>query len=489
MERFNSSWTGHSDHDEKVAHPKDPHALFGQPFHSTHPHLLQPGEVTPGISTAEFAERRRRLIEALSGRSAWPGGQHVLLLPAARHAHMSEGINHLFRQSSDLLYLSGCQEPEALLLMHTGPRRAPPAHTSVLFLAADTAEHRRWEGGRTGASPLATALYGVDYTLSSSELCVYLENLARELGRFTVWYDFLPEAAAPLNTTVRDLLATCNDSRLESPRLAIHQQRLIKSPAEQRLLKASARVACDALTRAMKTPRPVSEQQLAATIEYHMKARGAQRLAYPAVVASGPRSNIIHYTRNDQRLAPGQHVLVDAGCELHGYCSDVSRCWPVSGLFSAGQRHLYERLLHVQTALLEVVHNTRPTLDSLYACMLRLLSEQLAELGLVGFNRQRSHVFQSVQRYCPHHVGHYLGLDVHDTSLVPKNIKLQPGMCITVEPGIYIDSADSSGPAELRGLGFRIEDDVIITEHGCEVITASCPKSIDDVHAITNQTA
>ncbi|XP_043204679.1 xaa-Pro aminopeptidase 3-like [Amphibalanus amphitrite] len=460
---------------------------YGQPFNCTHPHLMKEGEVTPGLTADEFADRRRRLMELLARQAPQqqPPQHQVVIVPAARVSHLSEDIPHPFRQATDLLYLSGCQEPEAVLVLHSEPGRPPPEHTATLFVQRNTAHRQLWEGGCTGPAA-APAMLGVDRAAGTAELGRYLECLAADwagTGTAAVWFDFSAvDVHGPLSGTVRDLVTSLRGAALESPRRAIQSLRLVKSTAEQRLMRKAARCASAAIRDAMAASRPgVSEHELYARVEFGARMRGAERLAYPPVVAGGDRTNVIHYTNNNRTVDDGQLVLMDAGCELHGYCSDITRTWPVNGVFSRQQKLLYNTLLEVQEALIDVVRTSRPSLDGLYGHMFRMLSERLADLGLVGFNREKGQLFRSVQRFCPHHVGHYLGMDVHDTGLIPKNLPLQPGMVITVEPGLYIPAADTSSPEEFRGMGFRIEDDILITETGCEVLSEECPKTVDAI--------
>ncbi|XP_037087022.1 xaa-Pro aminopeptidase 3-like isoform X2 [Pollicipes pollicipes] len=459
---------------------------YGQPFSSTHPHLMKEGEVTPGLSSDEYCSRRHRLMELLTQQmAAAQPRHHVVIVPAARMAYLSEDIPHPFRQNTDLLYLSGCQEPDTVLVLHSVPGRPAPAHTSALFVQRNTAHRQLWEGGCTGPAA-APQLLGVDEARAAAELQRYLECLAADFAgaRAAVWYDFQADLQAPLNATVRDFVGALSGAGLESPRRAVQSLRLLKSPAEQRLMRRAARCAAAAIRDAMAASRPgVGEHELYARVDFGARMRGAERLAYPPVVAGGERTNVIHYTHNNRTVEDGQLVLMDAGCELHGYCSDITRTWPVNGTFSSDQLLLYTTLLEVQEALIEVVRTSRPTLDGLYGHMFRMLSERLAHLGLVGFNREKGELFRSVQRFCPHHVGHYLGMDVHDTGLMPKNRPLQPGMVITVEPGLYVSPSDTNCSEGFRGMGFRIEDDILITEEGCEVLSADCPKTVEAIQA------
>ncbi|KAJ7548373.1 hypothetical protein O6H91_07G009400 [Diphasiastrum complanatum] len=217
------------------------------------------------------------------------------------------------------------------------------------------------------------------------------------------------------------------------------------------------------------------EHILAATIEYECKIRGAQRMAFPSVVGGGNNGTIIHYSRNDQQIQEGDMVLVDAGCEFYGYASDITRTWPPCGKFYPAQRDIYEAVLQASQECLSLC---RPgiTLNEIHDHSVRILSENIRKLGL----------FKDVQlNYAmlnPTSIGHYLGMDVHDCSSISKSQPLQPGVVITIEPGLYIPTQDNI-PNKYRGIGVRIEDEVLITECGCEVLTTSIPKEVEEIEA------
>ena len=254
-------------------------------------------------------------MEVLTQQQAAPQ-QHVVIVPAARVSHLSEDIPHPFRQATDLLYLSGCQEPEAVLVLHSRPGRPPPEHTAALFVQRNTAHRQLWEGGCTGPAA-APALLGVDRAAGTAELGRYLECLAADWAGAgaAVWFDFSAvDVHGPLSGTVRDLVTSLRGAALESPRRAIQSLRLIKSAAEQRLMRRAARCAAAAIADAMAACRPgVSEHELYARVEFGARMRGAERLAYPPVVAGGERTNVIHYTNNNRTVEDGQLVLMDAG--------------------------------------------------------------------------------------------------------------------------------------------------------------------------------
>lgn len=177
------------------------------------------------------------------------------------------------------------------------------------------------------------------------------------------------------------------------------------------------------------------------------------------------------------------YLLRHAGCEYHGYCSDITRTWPVSSHFSTAQRDLYESVLEVQKTLINLCAK-RPTLDELFGFMCALLGDKLKSLGIIPRDCPKNHLSKAAYSFCPHHVSHYLGMDVHDSSLMPRSLHLEPGMIVTVEPGLYINQNRKDVPSEFRGLGIRIEDDVLITEDGVQVLSAGCPKEVDQIESL-----
>ncbi|XP_076549350.1 xaa-Pro aminopeptidase 3 isoform X2 [Osmia lignaria lignaria] len=220
--------------------------------------------------------------------------------------------------------------------------------------------------------------------------------------------------------------------------------------------------------------------------DYESRMNGAEFLAYPPVIAAGKNSNVIHYISNNQIIQNGEMVLMDAGCEYHGYSSDVTRTWPINGTFTQEQKIVYDVVLDVQKTLIRQLKEF-PSLDQLYHDMCSLLSKRLQEIRLIPKDLSRTELFSAVHTYCPHHVSHYLGMDIHDTGKMSRNLKLQPGMIITVEPGIYINHKNKFAPPEFYGLGVRIEDDILITENGPVILTETCPKEINEIEALASQ--
>ncbi|XP_077984975.1 xaa-Pro aminopeptidase 3-like [Glandiceps talaboti] len=468
--------------------PGIPTRSLGQPTPYTHPHLMKYGEVTPGITAEEYANRRKQLMTEIrqSSTKSELKKHHVVVVPSHPKMFMTDEIPYPFRQSTDFLYLCGFQEPDSLLVIESLPGKPLPAHKATLLVPKRDAHRELWDGPRSGVEG-AVNFIGMDTAYNNSELCDYLVQFS-ERKELVLWYDFLKPAHPEFHSKIMQHLIHpirkqgCAIKTLEE---SLHQMRVIKSTAEQCLMRKSASIASQAFINVMKYSKPlVNESDLYARIDYECRVHGAEILAYPPVVAGGNRANTLHYISNNQVVKPDELILMDAGCEYHGYASDVTRTWPVSGRFSLAQRTLYEMVLDVQLKCLKMCSLPNMTLDQIYNAMLKMFGQHLQDLGILpkSFDENVRRKYASI--YCPHHVGHYLGMDTHDTPRVARNIKLQPGMVITIEPGVYIPFGDSHAPQDYHGIGIRIEDDVLITDEGAEVLTAKCPKQADDIEKV-----
>jgi len=263
----------------------------------------------------------------------------------------------------------------------------------------------------------------------------------------------------------------------------LHNQRVIKSPSEISLMRKTCEIAATALnTTISKSRHLTSESQILASVDYECRMRGADYLAYPPVVASGNNANTIHYIACTSATNPADLVLVDAGCEYHGYASDITRTWPVGGSFSDPQLCIYQAVLETQQELLANIVPGVTTIDGLYRNMQEYLGKNLQSLGLIDKNSE--YISARTHEFCPHHVSHYLGMDVHDCAKASKKQPLQPGMIITVEPGCYIPAHKTAVDERFRGIGVRIEDDILITDSGVEVLSKGCPKDVDELQKL-----
>ncbi|XP_068246183.1 xaa-Pro aminopeptidase 3-like [Palaemon carinicauda] len=457
-----------------------PPVRSGQPTPHTHSHLVRPGEITFGVSREEYAKRRNGLMERLGKKE---GKHHIVIFPATPRRYMIDKIPYLYRQDTDMLYLSGCLEPDCVLVLHTLPGKKAPVHKSLMFTPKHEASQELWDGPRTGPSD-APSVWGVDAGLPLNELTRYLTLLERDLQTPSLWYHYnsLPESSP--NRQLQNWFNGGRHGGVMSPKADVHELRLIKSPAEMDLMRQTCRISAESIAATMKaTTAPVLEHQLFAIVDYQSRMRGGDHLAYPPVVAGGARANIIHYINNNQIINPGELVLMDAGSEFRGYSGDITRTWPVSGEFTPAQRDVYEAVLEVQQTVIAACVQ-HPTLDQLFSIMCSKLGKVLQELCILPPHYSDHQLLRAAYGFCPHHVSHFLGMDVHDTPLIPRNRKLSPGMVVTVEPGIYISDKNTSVPGRYLGIGIRLEDDVLITESGVEVLSSSCPKHPDEIEAI-----
>ncbi len=275
---------------------------------------------------------------------------------------------------------------------------------------------------------------------------------------------------------------------LEDPGPAIAALRQVKEPAEIEVLRHAANVSAEAHVAAMRAARAgMREYQVQEVLEGVFRTHGSRRNGYDSIVASGANACILHYTENDRALRNGEFVLLDAGAEFDMYTADITRTWPVSGQFGDAQRAVYEVVLRAQKAAIRTVRAGRAW-DAAHEAAKRWLTRGLVELGVLRGDVARLVKKEAFKPWFMHGTSHWLGMDVHDVGRYEdadgKPVKLAPGMVLTVEPGLYFDTRDRSVPKELRGLGVRIEDDVLVTRNGCDVLTAACPKEVRELEAV-----
>ncbi|XP_010610625.1 xaa-Pro aminopeptidase 3 isoform X1 [Fukomys damarensis] len=464
-----------------------PHRYLGQPSPFTHPHLLRPGEVTPGLSQVEYALRRHKLMSLIHKEVHGQSGtdQTVVVLSNPTY-YMSNDIPYPFHQDNNFLYLCGFQEPDSILVLQSLPGKQMPSHKAILFVPRRDASRELWDGPRSGTDG-AVALTGVDEAYPLEEFQHLLPRMKAETS--TVWYDWMKPPHAQLHSDYMQHLTEAKartKNKVRGLQHLIQHLRLIKSPAEIERMQIAGKLTSQAFIETMFASKaPTEEAFLYAKFEFECRARGADILAYPPVVAGGNRSNTLHYVKNNQLIKDGEMVLLDGGCESSCYVSDITRTWPVNGRFTAPQAELYEAVLEVQRACLALC-SPGTSLENIYSVMLTLTGQKLRELGIIRSSKEDC-AFKAARKYCPHHVGHYLGMDVHDTPDMSRSLPLQPGMVITIEPGIYVPEDDSDAPEKFRGLGVRIEDDVVVTQHSTLILSAECPRDLKDIEQICNR--
>lgn len=429
-----------------------------------------------------YAERRQRLMERM--RDA------VAIFFAAPETLRNHDVHHPYRQDSDLHYLTGFEEPESVLVI--APHREPGDRV-ILFLRVRDPEREVWDGKRLGVDAAPKAV-GVDKAWPIDELAERLPTcfegatrLYHALGR--------PHREAD-DRAVLTALAAARRARkkgidtpgdLLDPESLLHEDRLIKDAGALDAMRRAAALTALGHRRAMAATRAgVREYQIMAAMEYEWIVRGAVRNAYPSIVGSGPNACILHYRAGDRALEPGELVLVDAGCEVGYHACDVTRTWPVDGKFSEPQRRIYALVLKAQKAAIDHCRPGR-TFESVHDLTVKLLVEGLVELGLLEGDVDEIIRSEAFKRFYMHRTGHWLGMDVHDVGpyyLRGTSRALEPGMVLTVEPGLYIAPDDETVAPEWRGIGIRIEDDVLVTAGAPDVLTAEIPKEIADIEAL-----
>ncbi|KAK2640230.1 hypothetical protein Ddye_028025 [Dipteronia dyeriana] len=433
----------------------------GQPTPASHPQLMKEGEITPGIGAEEYILRRKRLLELLPENS-------VAILAAAPVKMMTDVVPYTYRQDADYLFITGCEQPGGLAVLSH--------ECGLCMFMPETSPHDvNWTGPVAGAEA-ALETFKAEKAYPMRKIHEILPDM---IGRSSKLFHN-KEAAAQTLTDLKAFQKADYYGKVKNLSKLTDVLRWVKSPAELKLMRESASIACQALLHTMMYSKTHPyEGMLAAKFEYECKMRGAQRMAFNPVVGGGPNATVIHYSRNDQKIEDGDLVLMDVGCELHGYVSDLTRTWAPCGSFSSVQEELYDLILQTNKECLKLCKPGANLLD-IHHYSVRMLRQGLKEIGIV--NRNGSDPYNELN---PTSIGHYLGMDVHDSSTVSYERTLEPGVVITIEPGLYIPSS-FDGPERFRGIGIRIEDEVLITETGYEVLTGSMPKEIKHIESLLN---
>jgi Xaa-Pro aminopeptidase len=422
-----------------------------------------------------YAERRRRLLDQM--------GRSVLVVFSAPLSIRNNDVEHEYRQDSDFHYLTGFDEPEAALVL-SGVR----AEQFALFVRPRDPEREVWDGPRAGVDG-AKSEFGASAAFPIGELDGklpdWLENTERlyyRLGHDRAEDDRILSAIQ--RTRPRARRGSLYPSEIVEPAVLLHEMRRLKDETEVLLMQRAVDITKDAHVAAMAATRPgAHEYEIEAILRREFRRYGSERAAYEPIVGSGPNATVLHYRKNDRRMEDGDLLLVDAGCEYGYYASDVTRTFPVSGTFTAPQRKVYELVLRAQERSIEA---TKPgaTLDEIHDASVRVIAEGLIEMGLCDGPLDVALGEERYKRYFMHKTSHYLGMDVHDVGryhVGGKPRALEPGVVITVEPGVYVPPGDDKAPPEYRGIGVRIEDDLLITANGAKVLSAGIPKTVADI--------
>lgn len=424
------------------------------------------------------AERRRRFLDAM-------GPDAVAILLGAGLVRRSADTEYPFRQDSDFWYLTGFGHPHAAAVLRTDG--GPPF---TLFVEPRDRSAETWTGYRPGVEG-ALADFGADEAYPRTELLTRLPDLVKKAVRI---HHVLGRDAE----VDRKLVGTLDEMRLRSraglvpaseivdPRAILHEMRLRKGEEELAVMRRAAAITAEGHRDAARLACDGRlEYELEAALDYAFRRRGAAGPAYATIVGGGRNATVLHYVTNDQPLRGGDLVLIDAGCELEGYASDVTRSYPVGGRFEGAARELYEVVLRAQLRAVDAVA-AGTTLAAIHDLTVRSLVEGMVALGLLIGEVDELIACEAYKPFYMHNTSHWLGLDVHDVGAYrvggePR--RLEPGMVFTVEPGLYVRADDETAPPRLRGIGVRIEDDVHVTAAGCENLTAAVPKAPADVEA------
>jgi Xaa-Pro aminopeptidase len=421
-----------------------------------------------------YAKRRQRLADAI--------GAGVAVVPTAPERVRNRDSHYPYRFDSHFYYLTGFTEPEAVLVL--------TSEKSILFCRERNPEREVWDGFRYGPEA-ARERFGFDEAFPIDALDREIERLLENqpalyypMGADAQWDARAIRWLNAVRARVRAGIAA--PDRVHDVRTVVDDMRLVKDAHELAVMRRAARIAAAAHRRAMQRTRPGrNEYEIEAELLYEFRRNGAQTPAYTPIVAGGANACVLHYVSNDALLRDGELLLIDAGCELDGYASDVTRTFPVNGRFGAAQREVYEIVLAAQRAALESV---RPgnAWNQPHDAAVRVLAQGMIDLKLLPGNLAQVLEKETYKRFYMHRTGHWLGLDVHDAGDYKRSGNwrtLAPGMTLTVEPGLYI-RAEEDIAERLRNTAVRIEDDVLVAEPGCEVLTAEAPKTIADIEAL-----
>jgi len=425
---------------------------------------------------------RAKLIEKIGGG--------VAIFTSAPISIRANDIDYEYRQDSDFYYLTGFEEPESVCVLV-----ANNGHSKfILFVRPRDKEREVWDGKRAGTQG-AIREFGADEAYSIKQLDEILpklldtaDKLYYSLGK-EEWFDKKILRLMRYYKRMRPRSGK-GPSAIIDPSEIIHEMRLFKSDEEVEVLQQAVSIAAEAHIEAMKTVRPgMFEYEIEALIEFIFRKSGATGPAYPTIVASGPNATTLHYNSNRRRIEDGDLLLVDAGAEYRYYCSDITRTYPANGKFTAEQKTIYNIVLGAQLAAIEMIKPGVSFID-IHNKAVEVIVDGLLRIGLLRGNSEEIIKDEGYKKFFMHRTGHWLGMDVHDVGNYKVDDqwrKIEPGMIMTVEPGIYIPEETEGVPPRYWNIGVRIEDDVLVTEEGCRVLSARVPKLVDEIESLMAQ--
>ena len=423
--------------------------------------------------------RRKTFMEKIAGG--------VAIFPSALPAMRTHSTEYRYRQDANFYYLTGFEEPEAVCVI------APdhPEHQYVLFVRPRAPEQEVWTGKRAGVEG-AKERFGADEAYPIEE---FDQRISEYIGTSEqLYYGFGTDES--FNQKIIELLKGYRRHRLREgtgpttlidPTDSLAEMRLVKDETELKRIRKAVDLSVEAHIVAMQTVRPgMYEYELESLIDSIYRKNGGTGPAFLTIVAKGENATTLHYTTNDCQIEDGDLILIDAGCEYQYYCGDITRTFPANGKFTDAQRAIYQSVLDAQC---EIIESIRPgvSIGDPAQKAVEMLTEAMLELGLLVGEKEQIIEEQEYRKFYMHSVGHMLGVEVHDVAKTREGEEyktFQPGMVMTVEPGLYIDPDSEDVPAEFLGSGVRIEDNILVTESGCEVLTAAVPKTIDEIEKL-----
>ncbi|MDY7567041.1 Xaa-Pro aminopeptidase [Pseudomonas sp. RTC3] len=432
------------------------------------------------IPKSEYARRRKALMAQMVPNS-------IAILPASAVAIRNRDVEHVYRQDSDFQYLSGFPEPEAVIVLIPGREYGE----YVLFCRERNPTRELWDGLRAGQEG-AMRDFGADDAFPINDIDDILPGLIEGRDRVYSAMGSNPEFDRHLMDWINVIRSKAHlgaqpPNEFVALDHLLHDMRLYKSAAEVKVMRCAAEISARAHVRAMQASRAgLHEFSLEAELDYEFRKGGAKMPAYGSIVASGRNACILHYQGNDALLKDGDLVLIDAACEIDCYASDITRTFPVSGKFSPEQKAIYELVLKAQDAAFAAIGPDKHW-NQAHEATVQVITAGLVELGLLVGDVGDLIVNEAYKAFYMHRAGHWLGMDVHDVGEYKVGGEwrvLEVGMTLTVEPGIYIAPDNQTVAKKWRGIGVRIEDDVVVTKHGCEILSGGVPKTVAEIEAL-----
>jgi Xaa-Pro aminopeptidase len=432
------------------------------------------------MKQSEFKKRRQRLMQHI-------GKGNIALIGSASERTRNRDVNYPFRQDSDFYYLTGFNEPDSLAVFIPGRKQGE----YILFCREFDEKKALWEGAHAGLEG-ATARYKADDSFPIDDLDDILPGMLEDKGK--VYYPIGRDSDLDHNLLVwinhirsQSRTGVTAPGELASLEHILHEMRLFKSSEEIKLMRRAAEVSANAHVKAMQKCKPgMYEYQIEAELIYNFIQGGLRAVAYPSIVAGGNNACVLHYTENADKLKSGDLLLIDAGAECDHYAADITRTFPVSGRFTEPQKQLYQLVLDAQAAAIAQVKPGLPW-HMAHDASVEVLTKGLVSLGLLKGKVSKLIKEEKYKQFYMHRIGHWLGMDVHDVGdykLDKEWRLLEPGMVLTIEPGLYIPADCQTVDEQWRGIGIRIEDDVLVTEDGYEILTNGVPKTIAEIESI-----